>query len=73
MFGSSEEPYGALLNAVKDYEGAVAWVMQDDCIGAWKAKPTSYGLVRLPPGSHISSQEIENTIDPSDSRPTRHS
>ena len=57
MFRPSEESFGALLNAVKDYEGAVAWVMHDDCIGAFKAKPTSYGMVRLP--SEMSPQDIE--------------
>lgn len=59
MFRPSEESFGALLNAVKDYEGAVAWVMHDDCIGSWKAKPTSYGLVLLPPDRSMSSEEIE--------------
>jgi hypothetical protein len=59
MFRPSEESFRALLNAVKDYEGAVAWVMHDDCIGAWKAKPTSYGLVQLPSDRSMSSEEIE--------------
>jgi hypothetical protein len=59
MFRPSEESYGALLSAVKEYEGAVAWVMHDDCIGAWKAKPTSYGMVLLPADRHMSSEEIE--------------
>jgi len=36
MFRPSEASYGALLNAVKEYEGTVAWVMHDNCIGAWK-------------------------------------
>jgi hypothetical protein len=57
MFRPSEESFRALLNAVKDYEGAVAWVMHDDCIGAFKAKPTSYGMIRLP--SEMSPQDIE--------------
>ena len=57
MFRPSEESYGALLHAVKDYEGAVAWVMHDDCIGAWKAKPTGQGMVLLPYAR--SEQEIE--------------
>ena len=57
MFRPSEASYGALLNAVKDYEGAVAWVMHDDCIVAWKAKPTGHGMVRLPYA--MSEQEIE--------------
>lgn len=57
MFRPSEESFRALLNAVKDYEGAVAWVMHDDCIGAFKAKPTGQGLVRLP--YSMSEQEIE--------------
>jgi len=57
MFRPSEESFRALLNAVKDYEGAVAWVMHDDCIGAFKAKPTSYGMVRLP--SEMSPQDME--------------
>jgi hypothetical protein len=59
MFRPSKESLRALLDAVKDYEGAVAWVMHDDCIGAWKAKPTSYGLVMLPPDTVMSSEEIE--------------
>jgi len=57
MFRPSYEAFTALLNAVKDYEGAVAWVMHDDCIGAFKAKPTSQGMVRLP--YSMSEQEIE--------------
>lgn len=57
MFRPSEESFGALLNAVKDYEGAVAWALHDDCIGAFKAKPTFHGIVRLP--SNMSSEEIE--------------
>jgi hypothetical protein len=57
MFRPSEESYGALLNAVEEYEGAVAWVMHDDCIGAWKAKPTGQGMVRLPYA--MSEQEVE--------------
>jgi len=57
MFRPSEESFRALLNAVKDYEGAVAWVMHDDCIGAFKAKPTGQGMVRLP--YSMSEQEIE--------------
>ena len=59
MFRPSEKSLHALLNAVKDYEGAVAWVMHDDCIAAWKAKPTSYGMVILPPDSAMSAEEIE--------------
>jgi len=57
MFRPSEESFRALLNAVKEYEGAVAWVMHDDCIGAFKAKPTSHGMVSLP--SEMSPQDIE--------------
>ena len=57
MFRPSLESIHALLNAVKDYEGGVAWVMHDDCIGAWKAKPTGQGMVRLPYA--MSEQEIE--------------
>lgn len=57
MFRPSDESFRALLAAVKDYEGAVAWVMHDDCIGAWKAKPTGEGIVRLP--SEMSPQDIE--------------
>jgi len=57
MFRPSEESFRALLNAVKDYEGAVAWVMHDDCIGAFKAKPTGQGMVLLP--YTMSEQEIE--------------
>jgi hypothetical protein len=59
MFRPSKEVLAALQNAVKDYEGSVAWVMHDDCIGAWKAKPTSDGFVMLPPSEHMSSEEIE--------------
>jgi hypothetical protein len=57
MFRPPEESFRALLNAVKDYEGPVAWVMHDDCIGAFKAKPTGQGMVRLP--YSMSEQEIE--------------
>jgi len=57
MFRPSYETFTALLNAVKDYEGAVAWVMHDDCIGAWKAKPTGQGMVLLP--YTMSQEEIE--------------
>jgi hypothetical protein len=59
MFRPSEKSFSTWLNAVKDYEGAVAWAMHDVCIAAFKAKPTSYGIgmVRLP--SNMSSQEIE--------------
>lgn len=57
MFRPSEESFRTVLNAVKDYEGAVAWVMHDDCIGAFKAKPTGQGMVRLPYA--MSEQEIE--------------
>jgi len=57
MFRPSGESYGALLNAVKDYDGAVAWVMHDNCIGAQKAKPTGQGMVLLPYA--MSEQEIE--------------
>jgi hypothetical protein len=59
MFRPSAETARALLNAVRDYEGSVAWVMHDDCIGAWKAKPTSHGMVLLPPGKFMSAEEIE--------------
>lgn len=57
MFRPSAESFRALLNAVKDYEGAVAWVVHDDCIGAFKSKPTSHGMVSLP--SEMSPQDIE--------------
>lgn len=57
MFRPSEDSFRALLNAVKDYEGPVAWVMHDDCIGAFKAKPTGQGMVRLP--YSMSEKEIE--------------
>ena len=57
MFRPSLESIHALLNAVKDYEGGVAWVMHDDCIGAWKAKPTGQGMVLLP--YTMSKEEIE--------------
>ncbi|HET7258261.1 MAG TPA: hypothetical protein VFI75_00980 [Candidatus Acidoferrum sp.] len=57
MFRPSEESFRALLNAVNDYEGAVAWVMHDDCIGAFRVKPTGQGMVRLPYA--MSEQEIE--------------
>src|SRR5207245_6890108 len=57
MFRPSLESIHALLNAVNDYEGGVAWVMHDDCIGAWKAKPTGQGMVRLP--YTMSKEEIE--------------
>jgi hypothetical protein len=57
MFRPPKESFRALLDAVKDYEGAVAWVMHDDCIGAWKAKPTGEGIVRLPP--EMVPQDIE--------------
>jgi len=59
LFRPSEESVRALLNAVKDYEGPVAWVMHDDCIGAWKAKPTSQGIILLPPDKSMSPEEIE--------------
>jgi hypothetical protein len=59
MFRPSKEVLASLQNAVKDYEGSVAWVMHDDCIGAWKAKPTSEGFVMLPPSEHMSSEQIE--------------
>jgi len=59
MFRPSEESVRALLSAVGDYEGSVAWVMHDDCIGAWKAKPTSQGIVILPPDKAMSPAEIE--------------
>ena len=58
MFRPSGDSYGALLNAVKEYEGAVVWAMHDDCIGAWKTKPAFYGLVPLPPDKSM-SPEIE--------------
>ena len=57
MFRPSLESIHALLNAVKDYEGGVAWVMHDDCIGAWKTKPTAQGMVRLP--YTMSKEEVE--------------
>jgi hypothetical protein len=57
MFRPSFESIHALLNAVNDYEGGVAWVMHDDCIGASKAKPTGQGMVRLP--YTMSKEEIE--------------
>jgi len=57
MFRPSLESIHALENAVKDYEGGVAWVMHDDCIGAWKAKPTGQGMVRLP--YTMSKEEVE--------------
>src|SRR5579859_628160 len=57
MFRPSYEAFTALLAAVKDYEGAVAWVMHDNCIGAWKAKPTGHEMVRLPYA--MSEEEIE--------------
>jgi|ERR1043166_9652816 len=57
MFRPSLESIHALLNAVKDYEGGVAWVMHDDCIGAWKAKPTGQGMVLL--SYTMSKEEIE--------------
>src|ERR1700739_3228373 len=57
MFRPSHEAFSALLNAVRDYQGAVAWVMHDDCIGAWKAKPTGQGIVLLP--YTMSEEEIE--------------
>lgn len=57
MFRPSSQVFTDLLNAVKDYDGEVAWVMHDDCIGAWKAKPTGSGFVRLP--YTMSEQEIE--------------
>jgi hypothetical protein len=57
MFRPSNEAFAALVSAVQDYEGAVAWVMHDDCIGAFKAKPAFQGIVRLP--SNMSEQEIE--------------
>ena len=57
MFRPSRESLRALRNAVKDYEDAVARVMHDDCIGAWKSKPTHYGMVRVP--SNVSSAETE--------------
>jgi hypothetical protein len=57
MFRPSYEAFTALMKAVEDYEGAVAWVMHDDCIGAWKAKPTGHGIVRLPYA--MSEEEIE--------------
>jgi len=47
MFRPSEEIFTELLKAVKDYDGAVVWVIDDDCIGAWKAKPNLTGTVRL--------------------------
>jgi hypothetical protein len=59
MFRPSAESVRALVSAVKEYEGAVAWVVHDDCIGARKAKPTSYGLIMLPPDNAMSSEEIE--------------
>src|ERR1043166_3134943 len=57
MFRPSLESIHALLNAVRDYEGGVAWVMHDDCIGAWKEKPTGQGMVLLP--YTMSKEEIE--------------
>jgi hypothetical protein len=57
MFRPSLESIHALLNAVKDYEGGVAWVMHDDCIGAWKTKPAAQGMVRLP--YTMSKEEVE--------------
>jgi hypothetical protein len=59
MFRPSAESVRELVKAVKDYEGAVAWVMHDDCIGAWKSKPASDGIVMLPPDRTMSSEEIE--------------
>ena len=59
MFRPSAESVRALVSAVKEYEGAVAWVVHDDCIGARKAKPTSYGLIMLPPDKAMSREEIE--------------
>jgi hypothetical protein len=59
MFRPSEASIRALLSAVGDYEGPVAWVMHDDCIAAWKNKPTSQGLVMLPPDKAMSPEEIE--------------
>jgi hypothetical protein len=57
MFRPSYEAFTALLNAVKDYDGAVAWVMEDDCISAFKAKPTGQGMVLLP--YTMSKEEVE--------------
>lgn len=57
MFRPSLESIHALLDAVKDYEGGVAWVMHDDCIVAWKTKPTAQGMVRLP--YTMSKEEVE--------------
>lgn len=59
MFRPSAQSFQALQDAVSDYEGPVAWVMHDDCIGAWKAKPEFYGMVVLPPGKTMSPEEIE--------------
>ena len=56
MFRPSEEIFTELLKAVKDYDGAVVWVIDDDCIGAWKAKPNLTGTVRLT--TPVSDEEI---------------
>jgi hypothetical protein len=44
MFRPSEESFSALLDAVNDYKGDVAWQIHDGCIGAFQPKPTFHGV-----------------------------
>jgi hypothetical protein len=58
LFRPSRESFVALLRAVDEYQGAVAWQMHDNCIGAWASKPNLYGVM----GSEQDAKKFQDSV-----------
>jgi len=57
LFRPSNESFTALLRAVEEYQGAVVWLMHDDCIGAW---PSKGAFIRRIPGAE--EKKLEDSV-----------
>lgn len=64
LFRPSPDSFMALLRAVDEYQGVVAWQMHDDCIGAWPSKPISVGLRRLEQDAQRLEEFARNPLKP---------
>jgi hypothetical protein len=70
IFRPSGETYVALLRAVEQYQGAVTWLVHDNCVGAWASKggfPRRYFHVAT--GGEIDKRDEDFAFDPPKSDP----
>jgi hypothetical protein len=70
MFRPSGETYVGLLRAVEQYQGAVTWLVHDNCVGAWASKggfPRRYFHVAT--GGEIDKTGEGFALDPPKSDP----